>query len=68
MDSDLKNLNDLFFHEHAGNAYRLLHESWERPLLERVLRMTGGNQVKASRILGINRNTLRTKLKRFGLR
>jgi DNA-binding protein Fis len=34
----------------------------EKPLLAQILRRTGGNQVHASRILGINRNTLRKKL------
>ena len=35
----------------------------EKPLLAQILRRTGGNQVHASRILGINRNTLRKKMK-----
>jgi two-component system, NtrC family, nitrogen regulation response regulator GlnG len=34
----------------------------ERPLLELVMEHTGGNQVKAAEILGLNRNTLRRKL------
>jgi two-component system nitrogen regulation response regulator GlnG len=37
--------------------------SWvERPLLQLVLEKTGGNQLRAAEILGINRNTLRKKL------
>ena len=38
----------------------------EQPLLRAVLRETGGNQVRAAQILGINRNTLRKKLIEHG--
>jgi two-component system, NtrC family, nitrogen regulation response regulator GlnG len=40
----------------------------ERPLLEYILRQTGGNQVRAARLLGINRNTLRSRLLALGLK
>jgi two-component system nitrogen regulation response regulator GlnG len=38
----------------------------ERPLFDLVLGHTGGNQVKAAEILGLNRNTLRKKLADLG--
>jgi two-component system, NtrC family, nitrogen regulation response regulator GlnG len=42
--------------------------SWvERPLLEFVLEKTGGNQLRAAEILGINRNTLRKKITTLGV-
>jgi two-component system nitrogen regulation response regulator GlnG len=39
----------------------------ERPLFDLVLAHTGGNQVKAAEILGLNRNTLRKKLSDLGI-
>jgi two-component system nitrogen regulation response regulator GlnG len=39
----------------------------ERPLFDLVLAHTGGNQVKAAELLGLNRNTLRKKLAEVGL-
>lgn len=62
-----RDISDLLFVEERGRVYRLLLESVERPLLERVMRFTDHNQLEAARILGINRNTLRTKLKKLGL-
>jgi two-component system nitrogen regulation response regulator GlnG len=40
----------------------------ERPLLRAVLHETAGNQLRAAALLGINRNTLRKKLRALGLR
>jgi len=48
--------------------FRRLLERVERPLLETVLARTGGNQLRASALLGINRNTLRKKLVELGAR
>ena len=40
----------------------------ERPLIKLVLKKTGGNQVKTAEILGINRNTLRKKIKELRIK
>jgi len=54
--------------EHANaNLYDLMIGLVEKPLLRAVLRETGGNQVRAAQILGINRNTLRKKLTEHGI-
>lgn len=52
---------------YPDNLYSLIMRKMEKPLLNQILRRTGGNQVHASRILGINRNTLRKKMKLFSL-
>lgn len=47
--------------------YELVLSEVERPLFEAVLAQTGGNLSKAAQILGLNRNTLRTRLKKYKL-
>lgn len=42
--------------------YDMVIRSVEKPMLEMVLKQTGGNQTLAADMLGINRNTLRKKL------
>jgi DNA-binding protein Fis len=39
----------------------------ERPLLVHALAMTGGNQLRAARMLGLNRNTLRKRCRELQL-
>jgi two-component system nitrogen regulation response regulator GlnG len=51
----------------SANLYDLMIGLVEKPLLRAVLRETGGNQVRAAQILGINRNTLRKKLTEHGI-
>ena len=50
-----------------SQVYDMVIQAVERPLLEVVMRQAQGNQVRASEILGINRNTLRKKLVTHGL-
>ena len=50
----------------AGLYDRVLQEV-ERPLLSLTLSECGGNQVRAAELLGLNRNTLRKKLRDLGL-
>jgi two-component system, NtrC family, nitrogen regulation response regulator GlnG len=51
----------------SANLHALMIGLVERPLLRAVLRETGGNQVRAAQILGINRNTLRKKLRELDI-
>lgn len=49
------------------NLYRMVLHEVERPLLEVVMRHTGGNQTRAAELLGLTRTTLRRKLREHGL-
>ena len=53
--------------ETPANLYTLVINEVEEPLLRAVLEFTRGNQSRASEILGINRSTLRKKLRLHGL-
>lgn len=59
----LHNLNG----EDATNLYRQVVDEVEKPLLNVIMAHTRGNQSKAAICLGINRATLRSKLKRHGM-
>ena len=60
-------LEDALYSEKKGVLYKSALEVIEKPLIERVLERTEGNQLKAARILGINRNTMRAKVKKLGI-
>ncbi|MEM8546921.1 MAG: DNA-binding transcriptional regulator Fis [Pseudomonadota bacterium] len=51
-----------------GDLYDLVLSEVERPLLRTVLKYTAGNQSQAAAILGINRGTLRKKLRTYEMR
>ncbi len=60
-------LQDSLFIEKRGILYKSVLEAIERPLLEQTLERCEGNQLKAARILGINRNTMRAKIKKLNI-
>jgi DNA-binding protein Fis len=60
-------LEGSLFNEKKGVLYKFVLEAIEKPLLEQALERCEGNQLKAARILGINRNTMRTKIKKLGI-
>ncbi len=63
LDSYFTSLNG-----HApGHLYDLVLREVEEPLLRAVLDYSEGNQSRAADILGINRGTLRKKLKVYGI-
>ncbi len=60
-------VEDFFLHEKEGKLYDFLVDVIEKPIIENLLVKTEGNQLKAAKILGINRNTLHAKIKKLGI-
>ena len=59
LDNSLADMNI----QEMDNLYDMVLQQIERPLISIVLDRTRGNQVRTAEILGINRNTLRKKIK-----
>ena len=53
--------------ESVTDLHRLVMSEVESSLLANVMRRTGNNQSKAAMMLGLNRGTLRARLKQYGL-
>lgn len=65
-----RSLTDFFRNldgEPVNELYDMVLAEMEIPLLEKVLEHTRGNQTRAAEMLGLNRGTLRKKLKQYGL-
>jgi len=56
-----------FFKEKKKVIYKSVLDIVEKSLIENILKKTEGNQLKAARLLGINRNTLRAKIKKLSI-
>jgi Fis family transcriptional regulator len=50
-----------------GDLYDLVMSQVERPLFEIVMENTRGNISRAAQLLGLNRATLRSRLRKYGL-
>jgi Fis family transcriptional regulator len=65
-----KALRNYFAHldgQEVTEVYEMVLSEIEAPLLETVMEYTRNNQTKASVLLGLNRGTLRKKLKQYNL-
>jgi len=67
LSDKLVELEDTLFKDKEGVIYKSIIEIIEKPLIEHALERTEGNQIKAARILGINRNTMRAKIRKLGI-
>lgn len=58
-------IDNSFITVKKGEIYRVVVGGIEKALIEKALEYTSGNQVTAAKLLGINRNTIRTKIKKL---
>jgi two-component system nitrogen regulation response regulator GlnG len=54
--------------EPEGGRYQATLEAVERPLIHAALSRTKGNQLRAAELLGMNRNTLRERMRALGMK
>ena len=68
---NIDTLLDQYFNDLDGDKptaiYEMVINTVEKPLLLYIMNKTEGNQSKAAKMLGLNRNTLRKKLKQYNL-
>jgi two-component system nitrogen regulation response regulator GlnG len=67
IEEKLADLVDRMGGLESGDIHAMVIQRVEKPLLTLVLKKTDGNQVRAAHLLGINRNTLRKKIKELGI-
>jgi two-component system, NtrC family, nitrogen regulation response regulator GlnG len=63
----LDKIEEAFCQEPCGKVYRSVIDRTERLLIEKALERASGNQILAAKILGLNRNTLRYKIKKLSI-
>jgi len=62
------NIDSSFLTIQKGEIYKAVIGDMEKLLIEKALEYTSGNQITAARLLGINRNTIRTKIKKLNIK
>ena len=71
LPDNIDTLLDQYFNDldvdQPSAIYEMVINTVEKPLLLYIMNKTEGNQSKAAKMLGLNRNTLRKKLKQYNL-
>jgi len=67
VENALRNYFEHLDGHEAVDIYQMVLSEVEAPLLEVVLEYTRDNQSRAAEVLGLNRGTLRKKLKQYDL-
>ncbi len=67
LEKLVKNYGGILAGARVHKVYRIILDLVEKPLIEVVLEKTEGNQSRAAKILGLNRNTLYTKIRKLNI-
>jgi len=67
IEKALLELDRMFLRGKEGKIYHIMLDALDKSLITNTLMITFGNQIKAARLLGINRNTLRAKIRKLGI-
>jgi DNA-binding protein Fis len=67
LEDKIRDMEESLWREKSGSLYKSIIEMVEKSLFECILERFDGNQLKAAKILGINRNTMRAKVKKLGI-
>ena len=67
IEKALSELDRIFLKGKEGKIYHIMLDALDKSLITNTLVITFGKQIKAARLLGINRNTLRAKIKKLGI-
>ncbi len=67
IDEYIKKFFKTYNENKNKNVYDFFIKKIEKPLIDSMLNYTRGNQIKASNLLGFNRNTLRKKINQLGV-
>jgi len=60
-------IDEAFISIQRGEIYHVLISNTEKMIIEKALERSFGNQILAAKILGINRNTIRTKIRKLNI-
>jgi len=67
VKASIKNYLNQLDGQNVTELYELVLAEVEQPLLDTIMQHTRGNQTRAADMMGINRGTLRKKLKKYGM-
>ncbi|PSJ45392.1 DNA-binding transcriptional regulator Fis [Zobellella taiwanensis] len=67
VEQALRNYLSQLNGQEVTELYELVLAEVEAPMLDVIMQYTRGNQTRAANMMGINRGTLRKKLKKYGM-